>query len=481
MNEKTNFTFEEKVRTAIKDINPDSNFKDNLWLTIVQKQEESHRNKPVFGRLKPVLISMMIVIIVGLAVTVIGPENIAQAFSKLQGYLPGIGFVQSDGDVLYLENPISVEESGITLTINQVRADEKNVVLNYEFSDLSDQPACHYINNLLLLPNGREYLPTSGGSVAGTNREQKQLYFQPLPQGVRTFTLVVANEKNISFGCEGPEEWQIEVTLKPRPEGETLTQVIQREDLQIITPDIIKTREKPSNNKISFDPSTIIFSIDKVAILEDSYVVSGHFDYTNPDPKNMWIMMKIDYSDIKVLDANEKIITIQETANDTSDDNSFVFKFDKDNIKNPISIDIQSAIVTVNFLRGDTFTFDAGQHPEVGQSWQVNQKMDLMGYEVNIESVTATPGNSSSQDMNEVSGYAINIADVDSDILSIMFSDKSDRVQINEIIDVTELEDGNLVLEYSYSNSLPVNTVTYQISQLTFKINQNWVFEMELP
>lgn len=251
--------------------------------------------------------------------------------------------------------------------------------------------------------------------------------------------------------------------------------------MQIITPDIIKTSEKPSNNKISFDPSTIIFSIDRVAILEDSYVVSGHFDYTNPDPKNMWIMMKIDYSDIKVLDANEKIITIQETANDTSDDNSFVFKFDKDNIKNPISIDIQSAIVTVNFLRGDTFTFDAGQHPEVGQSWQVNQKMDLLGYEVNIESVTATPGNSSSQNMNEVSGYAINIADVDSDILSIIFTEKTDRVQTNENIDVIENGDGNWVLEYSYANFLPVNSVSYQISQLTFKINQNWVFEMELP
>ena len=145
------------------------------------KQEESQRKNPVFGRLKLVLISMMVVIVVAVAVTLIRPENIAQAFSKLQGYLPGIGFVQSDGDVLYLENPISVEESGITYTINQVWADEKNVVLNYEFSGLSDQPACHYINNMLLLQNSREYLPTSSGWVAGTNGEQKQLYFQPLP------------------------------------------------------------------------------------------------------------------------------------------------------------------------------------------------------------------------------------------------------------------------------------------------------------
>jgi len=67
----------------------------------------------------------------------------------------------------------------------------------------------------------------------------------------------------------------------------------------------------------------------------------------------------------------------------------------------------------------------------------------------------------------------------DSDILSIM--NRSDRIQTNEIIDITENEAGNWILEYSHTNSLLVNTVSYQISQLTFKINQSWIFEMELP
>lgn len=482
MNDQTKFKFEEKIKEAMNDIKPDPLFKNNLWQQIVLNHAEKSRRKPVNKKLQAVLITLLVVFIVGIAVTLIGPRNIALAFSKLQGYVPGIGFVQSEEQVLYLEQPISIEKNGIILTIDQVWADENNVVVNYKFTGLQDHPTCSYIRNILLLPNGKELLPTAGGSIAATKGAQKQIYFSPLPQGISTFTLVVENENASSSGCNASEEWQIDLALKPLPADETLQQVLQGDQLQVTVQNSGKTEEEPAHDKSYLDPSNVTFGIDKVAVLDESYVVAGHFDFSNPDPKNSWITMKIEYQDIHVTDSLGKRIPIEESDNDSPENNGFVFKFDKDNYENPISIEFQSAIISVHLLNGDSFSFEAGQHPEVGQTWQIDQKINLIEHELNVDSVTAFHNNSVSDDPNQVNGYAIKISQFDFDILFIEFSSTSSQIHSKEVLgNIIEGEDGSWTLELTYPKFLPKNEVTYKASRITTRISHPWVLEMELP
>lgn len=482
MNEHTNFNFEEKINETVKDIKPDSLFKDNLWQLIARNHPEKTQRKPVIRKLQPVLITLLVVLFVGIAVTLIGPRNIAHAFNKMMGYVPGIGFVQSDAQALYLEQPISVQKNGIILSVEQVWADENNVVVNYKFTGLPDQSTCSYIDNMLLLPDGKKLLPSAGGSVSGTKGAQKQLYFMPLSPGIRTFTLVVENENRSSSGCNAPEEWQVEIALKPIPAGETLTQVLQGQEFKVTSLNDVNSEGELTENKSLFDPENVIFSIDKVAVLDESYVVAGHFDFTNPDPKNLSITMKIDYKDIKVTDGVGKRIPIEESDNDSPQTNAFVFKFDKANYENPISIEFQSAIISIHLLDGDSFSFQAGQHPEVGQTWQLNQKINLIGLDVNVESITAVHDNSISEEPNEVNGYAIKINQFDFDMLYIEFTITSDQIHTMMVtINVIEDEDGSWTLELTYPNPLPKNNVTYKASRLTTRISYPWVLEMELP
>ncbi len=482
MNDQTNFTFEEKIKEAMNDIRPEPLFKENLWQLIEQNQAKKSQREPVKRKLQAALITLLLVFFVGIAVTLIGPQNIALAFSKLQGYVPGIGFVQSDEQVLYLEQPISIEKNGIILTIDQVWADENNVVVNYKFAGLQDHPTCSYIRNILLLPTGKEFLPTAGGSIAATRGAQKQIYFSPLPQGISTFTLMVENENASSSGCNAPEEWQVDVTLKPLPAGEILNQVLQGDELQVTAQNDVEIEGELAENKSYLDPSNVTFGIDKVAVLDESYVVAGHFDFSNPDPKNSWITMQIDYKDIHVTDSLGKRIQIKESDNDSPEKNVFVFKFDKVNYENPISIEFQSVVISIYLLNGDSFSFEAGQHPVVGQSWQVNQKMNLIEHELNIESVTAFHNNSVSDDPNQVNGYAIKISQFDYDILFIEFSSTSDQISTKEILDsIVEDKDGSWTLELTYPKFLPKNKVTYKASRITTRINHPWVLEIKIP
>ncbi len=73
-----------------------------------------------------------------LIVMVVGPQRVVEAFGSLFGYLPGIGFVQRGDGTLYLAQPLDVEQTGVTLSVDQAVSDGNKLVISLHFSGLPE-------------------------------------------------------------------------------------------------------------------------------------------------------------------------------------------------------------------------------------------------------------------------------------------------------------------------------------------------------
>lgn len=52
----------------------------------------------------------------------------------------------------------------------------------------------------------------------------------------------------------------------------------------------------------------------------------------------------------------------------------------------PLSLTLRITQANVQFIQPYTFTFDPGANPQLGQEWQINQQLEILGYEATIQS-----------------------------------------------------------------------------------------------
>ncbi len=181
MNNPSTDMLEENIRFMVETVEPDLKFSNTLWNKIIQTSQEPEL-VPFYRQLfsKPAWNLTMALIVAAIAIIAIGPQNVAAAFNKLLSYLPGIGFVQNDNSTLYLPEPLSIQNNGITLVIDQAVIDTTNTVVTYHFENLpkkagSEADACFYDRNELITSDGKTKLPIGGGvqgNIARLNLHQ---------------------------------------------------------------------------------------------------------------------------------------------------------------------------------------------------------------------------------------------------------------------------------------------------------------------
>ena len=475
MKDAKHFSIDERLHTAAQAVDPEPGFSENLLAHILE-QPQAQPRKTAFGSFlsRPLWISTAALIAIALTIVLVGPTRVANAFTRLIGYIPGIGFVTEDSGILYLPEPVRVEQDGINLIVEQAVADANGITIVYHIDGL-DNPgvggnACFYDGNRLRMGDSDMSRPPSGGSVAGS---QAQLTFFPLPEGVTHVTLL-ASMDDASPDCHAPEQWSVDLDLVPMPADVELATVLTGEDLQ---PDVeanepsTQTDALPQQAASATEEVTLI--VDQMALLDDGYVVHGHVEWK----RESWTQVSLEREAMQVVDASGKNVPIS-TENISWQDNEFEFFIPGKEWQAPLTLHVE-AIHLLDILQDVSFTFDTGENPQVGQEWVLDQELDLNGQKIVIRSAQAIYDENNGGDPEQIDGYAFTIEH--SPEVHHVNLIEPDWVQGNIWMQILPVNETTIRLESFYSGPLLTGEVTFDVTGIEYTLPGNWQVSWQLP
>jgi hypothetical protein len=448
---------ENKIRSAVRSVEPSPVFSDQLWKriqTIPQPMPTPRRS------FRWAWAPASAVVCIGLALGLIFPQTVLAAFRSLFAYIPGIGLVQNDADTLYLAQPVTAEQDGAVLTIDQVVADANTTVVSYHVSNQAGDSAgaaCFYDDNTLVLKDGKTLRPTGGG----VENNEARVEFFALPAKSTQATLHAG--RNVADpGCVGPREWNVAFTLGPIPPTTTLMPVYENES----TPAPVAQSAAAQT-----DESTVQLVLDRTAVLDDGYILIGHIDWSNPD----WLVANIDAESITAVDATGKTFPVSMSESGNTD-NTFAYKVTGKDITAPLTVTVQKVWVMANTENSSKFSFDAGSDPQPGQSWDLNQEIEVAGQKIAVKKVQVVEETIEGQ-AKPIRGYAFETTSASNVDGNLICSGTGESYQT--FSQSRNDAQGNKITEVLYPNGLPSGTITCHFGQIQFTSTGSWQFEWQ--
>jgi hypothetical protein len=391
--------FEEKIRKAMQtpDANPD--FAERL------------RNELVRGpvRMKPKMIfkpAWAIALALVLVVLVISAPELAAAFGRVFGYVPGTGLVETTNGLRMLAEPVSVTREGVTVTVTQALVYVDHVELAYEVEGIqpvnnNQSDICgsyHPDNNFwsdadadLRLPDGTVIRRDYAGKYQSENiYAMKPIYAVSIPADVNELTMVL---KCLPFTKLGvvPENWEVSFKLVSIPAGTVIGQPVievaqPTENVDIPTP--------PPASSVLPSPEVKI-TLDRIVPTDSATIFYFSLDMTDHDPSLISLMPV----NVYVIDSQgQQIPSIGSFVWQPFEHrvgSSFEFATQSKPADGPLTIVVEKTIAYYAPLYTDppqakveemSFTFDAGTNPQHGQTWEFDHKFQIAGYNFEVSS-----------------------------------------------------------------------------------------------
>lgn len=396
--------FEEEIRTTLQTPPARPEFVSRLQSQLLQAASApvTRSKRPFF--LRPAwAAAFVLALILVAAALIVGPERIVSAFGSLFGYLPGgIGLVHlnGDGSLLMLEAPVQVEREGITLKVEQGAADSTHTVLIYHVEGLSLKAANSQGElaptggpMVLLLPDG-SFLSMTEASMRGWGTGfQTRLVFPALPAGVNEATLLIYRLETMPAGV-APEDWRIPLSFKPAPPDLKVMPVYELSAATATTGPsaAVATLPVPSNQSVK---NGITLNLDKVAELDDGYVLQGSVSWDAQQYAD--VMLDLFFPGSKFLtDGNGQPIPYAMTEDGANgayqgpgSKFTWALRTKGKAFPGPWTLAIPTMGVDQD-LNADqaAFQFDFGPNPQVGQTWQLDQEIEVAGYKLHLTSAS---------------------------------------------------------------------------------------------
>ena len=398
----------------------------NLWPRVEARLDkrssfmQSLRARPV-----------MVIVIVLLALSLL--TGVVYAIGRLTGYIPGIGFVQTNS-LRVLAEPVSQVQEGITVTIEQVVVDSERTIIVYKTEGLTIQAANSKGEgggpfgspHLLRLPDGTKLEESTGYSgtpepllnniqtEGGWPNYVWRLVYPPVPKQINELTLLIPILQNMPVGAAA-ENWEITFQLKPAPTDMTYAPVIEftpaSEDGTTFTPVAGETSAPALSNIATLNGFT--YQLDNVIELEDGYVFTGNLSWNDSVfPTGKGVILE---AVIPVLtDASGQEIPIEEVRLDWSNQEHKALWSYRTNSKafaGPLTLSV-SSIKTSMIAPAIDFEVDFGSNPQVGQTRDVNQDFVVEGHSIRLLSISLDPVPSSCQGVGVDFKFSGDVPDV---------------------------------------------------------------------
>jgi len=183
--------------------------KINLWPRLEARLEQ-RRSWMQTLRARPV----MTFVIVLLALSLL--TGVVYAIGRSLGYIPGVGLVENSQTVRILAEKVSAKNNGITLTVSRLTADSSQTILEYRITGIPFQADANHQKceeaPVLRLPDGATLTTSSPVGVMGGENGiltvDARLIYPALPPDVSEVTLLPP--------CELPS---VTLNLIPAPAG----------------------------------------------------------------------------------------------------------------------------------------------------------------------------------------------------------------------------------------------------------------------
>lgn len=398
-------SFEAELRGLMASPDAAPEFVDRFRADLLARVKQKPSNSTRTFRLRPVwMVSLAILFLLILATIVIGPQRVLAAVRGLFGYLPGIGMVQNDSGLRVLAEPVEMVREGITVRVEQGAADRQRTVIVYSAEGLSvaaanSQGEGASVGGLavLLLPDGSILTQTAGGGGGWGVGYKDRLIFPPIPDGVIQVTLMISRLQDMPSGA-APEDWRLALRFKPAPADMEMLPVYE-----LATPAAAAAASSlppgatptPGAADVSQDNVSlhhgIQLSLDKVAELEDGFLLQGSAawseqDYANVSIDSFYPLYPQDKLANLLTDAQGQVIPVERVNVDDFTPPSglrgtpWAFRTNSKGYPAPWTYTIPEMQAMRSIPPGQVqFQIDLGSDPQVGQTFQINQELTAGG------------------------------------------------------------------------------------------------------
>ena len=373
--------FEEKIRKATDVPGARPEFVNKLRNELARRPVKM---KPRFI-LKPAWAFAFV--IVALALIASAPAAV-NALKKLFGYVPGVGLVDNSSGIRVLAEPASVTREGVTLTVTQVLVYPDHVQLIYEVSGIATENDGNFASDAAQnftafcgSPDGDAKLRLPDGTIIerAFDTEKypenifatKPAYETVIPADMMEMTMVLKCLPWARLGAV-PENWEVPLKLKYVPAGETIGEPV----LDVT----------PSASSAASDQGLSV-TLDKVVPQDDLY---SFYLTIAPEQADESVLAYFPTYATLVDATGQKISLVYMHPFSGSHDVAEPWELQSITrpAYGPYTLVLDSVATYYNEDGSHFFDVDLGPNPQVGQTWEINQTLNLAGTDVRVLSAT---------------------------------------------------------------------------------------------
>lgn len=346
-----------------------SRLANQLHLQAVRQEKRAVRSllfRPAF------IASAVAAVLLIASILYYSPEAVYAAVCKLFGYMPGVGLIDENAPVRILKQPVSITRDGVTISVNSVilTADETQIDFDISgvpasaYADEEHASSCPLLEEFMQLPDGT-----------------RQDAFAPIPAEIDHATFLLPC---IFYTLPDtlPTNWEIPLEFIPLPPQATIFPVVEQPSETAVNPQ--------STDGQSADESFTL-AVDQFIAADSGYILMGSFHAASPE--DGWMQIT---DAIQVEDANGQAVEYSvpediQVVDDAIKQSPWVLQIDNTQVVFPVTIRIPGNVYTlVDPSLTASLEFDAGDDPQFGQEWTMNQDIVLGKYHILLETIRAS-------------------------------------------------------------------------------------------
>ncbi|HRJ59375.1 MAG TPA: hypothetical protein PK152_04640 [Anaerolineales bacterium] len=329
-----------------------------------------------------------------------------------------------------------------------------------------NSPGC-YTDATLRLPEDELSSTDLIGTSWITGFQHKAIY-PVIPSTVNEVTFMMPCIRSAIPG-KAPENWELSFRLIPAPADMTAFPVIEISTPVAEMPTVLP-QTKPGTT-LSTDGISLV--LDRAVQMDDGYLIYATLHWENTGFSSI---DPIDTSAIHMLDANgqEVASTYDMEAMSSMEwqpgKTSFALRTAPIQVAGPLTLVLDSVVVTVAVPVDAMFTFDPGPDPQPGQVWELNEDIDV-GYGHSLRVLRATYPKPPMENLPLQPGFSFEI-ESPTGLTQAMLSDNDHPLAGGGGGGGSFT--GIFGSGFSYTGDIPAGPITVHIESIGFSLPGHW-------
>ncbi len=384
-----------------------------------------------------------------LVIVAVGPSHVLAAIQHLIGYIPGIGFVQSEDTILVLKEPVNVTQLGISITVVNAVSDSQSTRINLLVDGFLPPASFRVVEGIqkkdgiaFHLSNGEE-LALKGYKLSFGPTYQIQFDFEKLPAGAKEAVLRFTSIPGMPEGT-APKNWQFLLSFKP---GQMERQIIAGTPVMLESNQVNGVSMKLLN--IAQDDQKTAFQVQVISVNRQVYFENWE-------------------NQLVLKDTLGHIIPFFSEQNASAEDrNTVTFTSPSLEPGQEVVLALEGPIQLFEKAAGPTevagFTFDPGPNAEIGQTWDLDETLHVAGRTIKVNGARLIKGLEGDPELQ----FTIT---PQTDVVGAMFVVTDDHPEL--------VGTGNLSLMF---NEIPRTPIRLRVHGIYYEVDGTWEIKWKNP